>query len=360
MSVGLVRLENFEIEASEGFTAWLAEHGVSLLFGRAENLMVAGRHTDGGLRVDAVTMPMVGGLAVHGRRLVLSNPFQVWTYDDGLAAGATTDAGHDAVLLPHAGVVVGGSGVVDIGLLADGSVVMASPRFSCLSTPIDGLSFRPLWMPRWVSALRAEERSPVSGVGVRDGVAAAVTLLACGDGETPWREVRATGGAVVDVLTDEVVANGLAMPSSPRWHEGRLWFTQSGTGELCTIDDDDSVVAVVGLPTFLRGLAFVGPYAVVGGSGSRWDSLVEGLPVGDRLAAHGARPAQGLWVVDTRTGEVVHRLAVEGTGKEVHSVAAYPARRPQLFSPNDNELQTLVAYDASWDPDVARASFGRP
>ena len=359
MSVGLVRLGSFEVEASEGFVAWLAEHGVSILFGRADNLMVVGRHDDE-LRVDPVTMPAVGGLAVDGRRLVLSNPFQVWSYDDGLAAGTTTDSGHDAVLLPYAGVVVGGAGVIDIGLLADGSVVMASPRFSCLSTPIDGMSFRPLWMPRWVSALRPDERSPVSGVGVRDGVATTATLLACGDGEAPWREGRATSGAVVDVVADEVVANGLAMPSSPRWHDGRLWFTQSGTGELCTIDSDDSVVPVVGLPTFLRGLAFVGPYAVVGGSGSRWDSLVEGLPIDDRLAAGQARPEQGLWVVDTRSGEVVHRLEVEGTGREVHSIAAYPARRPQLFSPTDNELQTLVAYDASWDPDVARASFGRP
>ncbi len=359
MSVGLVRLENFEVEASEGFAGWLAEHEVSLIFGRAENLMVVGRHGDE-LRVDPVTMPMVGGLAVEGRRLVLSNPYQVWTYDDGLAAGTTTDAGHDAVLLPYRGVVTGGAGIIDIGLLADGSVVMASPRFSCLATTIDGLSFRPLWMPRWVGALRPEERSPVSGVGVRDGVAATVTLFGCGDGEVPWREGRATGGAVVDVVTDEVVANGLAVPTSPRWHDGRLWFTHSGTGELCVIDDDDSVVPVVGLPTLLRGLAFVGPYAVVGGSASRSDALVEGLPIGDQLAERDARPEQGLWVVDTRSGEVVHRLAIEGTGREIHGVVAYPARRPQVFGPHDDELQTLVAYDGSWDPDAARASFARP
>ena len=131
----------------------------------------------------------------------------------------------------------------------------------------------------------------MSGVVVRDGAPAFVTLLGCEDEAGAWRRNRAAGGAIVDVVSDEVVANGLAMPFSPRWHEGRLWFTQAGTGELCVVDDDDSVTPVIGLPTFLRGLAFVGPYAVVAGSGSRSVDLVDGLPIGDRWRRRGsARP----------------------------------------------------------------------
>jgi hypothetical protein len=117
------------------------------------------------------------------------------------------------------------------------------------------------------------------------------------------------------------------------------------------VESDDSVTAVAGLPTFLRGLAFVGPYAVVGGSGSRSDALLEGLPVGDRLRADGRRPAQGLFVVDTRSGEVAHRLAVEGTGREIPSVVALSGvRRPMLLAPSDGELQSVVAHDPAWDP----------
>ena len=43
----------------------------------------------------------------------------------------------------------------------------------------------------------------------------------------------------------------------------------------------------------------VGRWAVVAGSGSRWDDIVSGLPVGERLAASGRRPAMGLFVIDT-------------------------------------------------------------
>ena len=95
----------------------------------------------------------------------------MWRYEDGQAEGAVTDAGQDAFYLPQLGSAVGGTQVADLALLGDGAPVLASHRFSCLATLADGLSFRPLWLPRWVSALAPDERSPLSGVVVRDGPA---------------------------------------------------------------------------------------------------------------------------------------------------------------------------------------------
>jgi uncharacterized protein (TIGR03032 family) len=357
MSVGIERLGTFESVPDEGLAGWLVEHDVALLFSRNDALVVVGRGPRDDLRVDVVDNPPVAALAVDGRGIWASSLYQVWRFEDGQADGVVTDAGHDALYLPQMGSVVGGTQVADIAVASDHTPVLASHRFSCLAILADGLSFKPLWLPRWVSALAPEERSPLSGVVLRDGAPAFVTLLGCEDEPGAWRRNRAAGGAIVDVVSDEVVANGLAMPFSPRWHEGRLWFTQAGTGELCVVDADDSVTPVIGLPTFLRGLAFVGPYAVVAGSGSRSLDLVDGLPIGDRLAAAGERPAQGLFVVDTRSGELVHRLAIEGTGREIPAVVALPGRRrPMLMSPNDGNLQMTVAYDRSWDPASARPS----
>jgi uncharacterized protein (TIGR03032 family) len=355
VSIGLERLGTFETVATDGFAEWLADNDVAVAFGRQDAFVMVGRTPGDELRVDTLDLSPVGAAVALGRTLWMATPFQLWRFEDGLERGSSTDAGHDAVLLPRVGATIGGTQVADLALLADGTPVMASHRFSALVTVADGLSFRPLWLPRWVSALAPDERSPVSGVAVRDGVLAAVTLLGCDDEPGLWRDGRADGGAIVDVGSDEVIANGLSMPFSPRSHEGRLWFTQAGTGELCVVDADDSVTPVIGLPTFLRGLAFVGPYAVVAGSSSRSQSLVEGLPVGDRLSAAGERPAQGLFVVDTRSGELVHRLAIEGTGREIPTVVALPGmRRPTLMPPNDSELQMTVAYDHSWDPASAR------
>ena len=35
-----------------------------------------------------------------------------------------------------------------------------------------------------------------------------------------------------------VLPDGLAMPGSPRWHDGRLWFSNWGTRQLVAVDLD--------------------------------------------------------------------------------------------------------------------------
>jgi sugar lactone lactonase YvrE len=37
-------------------------------------------------------------------------------------------------------------------------------------------------------------------------------------------------------MQPRVLLDGLAMPESPRWHEGRLWFSNWGTGQIIAVD----------------------------------------------------------------------------------------------------------------------------
>lgn len=37
-------------------------------------------------------------------------------------------------------------------------------------------------------------------------------------------------------MQPRVLLDGLAMPESPRWHEGRLWFSNWGTGQIVAVD----------------------------------------------------------------------------------------------------------------------------
>src|SRR5919108_590759 len=74
-----------------------------------------------------------------------------------------------------------------------------------------------------------------------------------------WRADKARGGCVIDVPTREWVARGLSMPHSPRWHDGRLWLLESGTGQLVLVDLATSRrQKVAQLPGFARGLALSG------------------------------------------------------------------------------------------------------
>ena len=58
----------------------------------------------------------------------------------------------------------------------------------------------------------------------------------------------------------EVLLTGIKFGESPRWHDGRLWLLDSGTGQLALIHPADGRRQMVAeLPGFARGLAFAGP-----------------------------------------------------------------------------------------------------
>ena len=41
---------------------------------------------------------------------------------------------------------------------------------------------------------------------------------------------------VIDITTNDVVASGLAIPHSPRFHNVRLWLHNSGMGQFGYVD----------------------------------------------------------------------------------------------------------------------------
>src|SRR5262249_31887756 len=135
-------------------------------------------------------------------------------------------------------------------------------RFSCLCT-LDGVhSFVPRWRPPFVSALAPEDRCHLNGLGLApdaDGRLRVrhVPSLAAADTPQGWRGHKKDGGVVLEVPSGEVLARGLSMPHSPRWHAGRLWVLESGAGGLGFVDSvAGRFERVAELPGFTRGLDF--------------------------------------------------------------------------------------------------------
>lgn len=95
----------------------------------------------------------------------------------------------------------------------------------------------PRWRPPFISALAPEDRCHLNGLGVRDGVVRYVTALGMSDSPAGWRAGKRGGGVLLDVPSGEVIARGLSMPHSPRWHDGRLWVLGSGNGRVCIVDE---------------------------------------------------------------------------------------------------------------------------
>jgi uncharacterized protein (TIGR03032 family) len=97
-------------------------------------------------------------------------------------------------------------------------------------------------------------------------------------------------------------------------------------------------------PGFLRGMAFLGDYAVVGLSMPRENRTFTGLALDEALASRGAQPRCGVMVIDLATGDAPHWLRFEGVVQELYDVAAIPGRRaPAAIGFMGEDIKRMVS-----------------
>jgi uncharacterized protein (TIGR03032 family) len=337
-----------EVTSSRSFAGWLAEQQVSLAFTtyQAGKLFVLGRYPDGRLTVVERTFDRCMGLWADGQTLWVSSRFQLWRFGNVLRPGEMYQ-GSDRLYVPRTGHTTGDLDVHDLAVDAGGRVVFVATLFGCLATLSERCSFRPLWRPPFLSKLAPEDRCHLNGLALEDGRPRYVTVVSTSDVADGWRDRRHNGGCVLEVPSGRVVAEELSMPHSPRVHRGRLWLLNSGTGMFGSIDlGSGTFVPLAFCPGYLRGLAFVGDYAVVGLSRPRHDRTFAGLALDDELTKRGAEPRCGLHVIDLRTGDTVQWVRVEGVISELYDVAILPGvTRPGLLGFKSDEIQRTLTID---------------
>ena len=217
----------------------------------------------------------------------------------------------------------------------NGELWVVNTLFSCLSTLDERYHFVPRWKPPFIRVLAAEDRCHLNGLAVVAGRPKYVTVMARTDTGEGWRPTKVTSGSVLDVPSGESVVTGLAMPHSPRWHEGRLWVLNSGCGQLGTVDvNPGRFEPVESVPGYTRGLAFAGPYAFVGLSKIRESAVFGGLPIGERRDELRC----GVAVIDLRSGRAVAWFQFTAGVDEVFDVQIVP-RAPliRISGPHHSE-----------------------
>ena len=110
----------------------------------------------------------------------------------------------------------------DVSVDADGNVVFVNTLFGCLATTSDRHSFTPIWQPKFLTKLAAEDRCHLNGLAMENGRPAYVTCVSRSDVADGLRDRRQDGGCVIYVRNDEVSTNGLSMPHSPRLYRDQL------------------------------------------------------------------------------------------------------------------------------------------
>lgn len=335
-----------EMSGSRLFAPWLAEQKASLAFTtyQAGKIFLIGVQADGRLSVFERTFNRCMGLgATADGGLWMSSLYQLWRFSNFLDEGATQN-GYDALYAPITGYTTGDIDIHDIHDRSGEGPVFVVTRFNCLATTSETGSFKPIWRPPFIDRIAAEDRCHLNGLAMRDGAPAFVTCVGKSNVAEGWREHRRSGGLVLDVASGEAVATGLSMPHSPRWYNDQLWMIQSGTGEFGRVDlDTGKFEPICFLPGFARGVTFIGNYAVIGVSRPRNNRTFEDLQLNERLEAEGASPSCQLAVVNLTTGDVEHRLTIEGVVEELYDVAALPGvTRPMALGFRSDEIRFAV------------------
>jgi uncharacterized protein (TIGR03032 family) len=309
----------FHYAPTENFVALLQQLRAALLVTtyQANKLLVV-RAAGGGLSTLVRTFDRPMGLAADARRMALGTHNQVWFLRNApdIAPRVEPAGLHDACYLPRSCHVTGDIGVHDLAWAGD-ELWLVNTRFSCLCTLDPDYNFVPRWRPPFISVLAAEDRCHLNGLAVVDGRPNCATALGETDTAGGWRADKPHGGCLMDVPTGNVLLRGLSMPHSPRWHDGRLWLLESGTGQVVLIDlGHGRRQNVTQLPGFARGLAFAGPYAFVGLSKIRETSAMNGVPLAERRD----QLKCGVAVVDLRSGGVAAMLEFQTAVEEIFDV----------------------------------------
>jgi uncharacterized protein (TIGR03032 family) len=337
----------FQVNTSRGFTAWLKQSGASLAVTTYQvgKLLFFGVKPNESLWVFNRNMGRCLGLATQGADMWLAAETQILKLSNALEAGRRNPDGSDGFFVPRLSYFTGDLDVHDIAVTADGGVLFVNTLFNCLAAASASHSFVPVWKPSFISRLVAEDRCHLNGLAMRNGAAAFVTAVARSDTFDSWRDHRRDGGIVIDVESHEIVAAGLSMPHSPRWHQGRLWLHNSGSGEFGFVDlRNGRFEPLCFCPGYLRGLDFIDGFAVMGLSRPRENRTFSGLALDAQLSARRMDPRCGIYVVDLGSGAVAHSLTIEGVVAELYDVSVLPGMlQPAALGPNSPELARMIS-----------------
>ena len=337
-----------EITTSRQLLSWLAEQKISIALTTYQigKLYFIGLKPDNALSVFERSFNRCMGLCTTANGLYMSSLYQIWRFENVFEPGQQQE-GYDRLYVPQVGYTTGDLDIHDIAVDRNGRLVFVNTLFGCLAALSEAHSFKPLWQPAFISKLAAEDRCHLNGLAMRDGEPAYVTAVGRSDVADGWREHRANGGVVISVHTNEIVCSGLSMPHSPRWHNGKLWLLNSGTGDFGYVNlQTGQFEPVCFCPGYMRGLSFHGDFALIGISKPRHNKTFSGLALDANLKSRNAEARCGIQIVDLRTGDVVHWLRMEGVVEELYDVVVLPGvRRPMALGFKTDEIRRILSIE---------------
>lgn len=340
--------EHVACKVDEGFAAWMQASGGSLMIStyQAGKVVMVGWN---GRQVSILPrhFPRPMGIAIppdqedKPSQIALATREELLLFADApLLAHDYVEPGlYDALFLPRVAYYTGRLNLHDLAFGGE-TLWMVNTRFSCLCTLSAQYNFVPQWKPWFITELAPEDRCHLNGMTLVDGQPRFVTALGMTDTARGWTENKAFGGVLIDIVQNETLRVGLAMPHSPRYRNGQIFLLNSGMGEFCVVDPlRKDYTAICALPGYLRGLCLVGNYALLGMSKIREAHTFGGLPLQQRFQTL----MSGVSIIDLTTGQCCGTLEFLDGCHELYDVQFLPGlRRPSIL--NRQKVASRRAY----------------
>ena len=188
--------------------------------------------------------------------------------------------------------------------------------FSCLCTFDVRYNFVPKWKPSFISELIPEDRCHLNGLAMLNGEPKYVTALSSTDDKEGWRKDIMNSGVVIDVVSNEIILDGLAMPHSPTIIDGELYVLESGNGRLIKVDiEKKSYEVIYEFNKFVRGMKYYKGILFIGLSKIR-----EGSKAFNDLDVLYSSKKAGIIVFDLRTKTSFGKITYSDTVEEIYDV----------------------------------------
>jgi uncharacterized protein (TIGR03032 family) len=326
--------------ANPGFVEFMRQAKASLFVTtyQAGKVAILTQHQAGvGMTLLDYAKPL--GMAIRGKQMAVAtlDRIIVFANDQLLAEDYSPDPAkkntYDSLYLARASYFTGPLMAHDVAWVGD-EILFVNTRYNCIASISQEYSFVPRWKPPFITGLVPEDRCHLNSMALVNGKIRYITALGQYDEAGKWRDTKANGGILMEVPSGEIVMRGLSMPHSVRWYRDKLWFLNSGTGELCIADlQNGKRISVASMQGYTRGLFFAGNYALVGLCQIREKHTFGGLPVQQKHK----ELLCGVAIIDIRTGQQVGLCKFTSGTQELYEVALVPRiLRPTMRMPQED------------------------
>jgi uncharacterized protein (TIGR03032 family) len=291
------------------------------------------------------------GIAIHPsdpNKISLACKSEIISFksDDGLAKFyPKSPSKYDAMFMPRLTYHTNFLDIHDLEYGKDG-LYGVNTLFSSIVKFNESYSFEPYWKPSFVSELASEDRCHLNGMIMKDGKPKYGTAFNQGNTPQSWRSEIISGGVLIDIDTNDIIADQLEMPHSPKQIGNKIYCLLSALGQLISIDiETGKREVIVELNAFVRGMDFYGDYLFIGMS-----KLRENLSTFKELIPNIKNNRAGIAIIHLPTqsfqGEIVYQNSVE----EIYDVKIIADKiRPNIVSPHSNESKAgLTIPDTSF------------